>query len=218
MKNYNKYLKNKVIDINKLKKYGFILKENYYLYEQLLNDSLKLIIKINNNDFITKVYDINNDEEYNPIDIISFNGNYVGLLREKRKIIIDDIVNNCLVNSYNKKDLSNDVIKYIKDKYDSELEYLWNDLDAAIARNKNNNKWYLLYMKISKTKLGFEEDDIVSIINLKNNDNIVNDKTILKAYHMNKKKWITIILDNSISKNKVFELIDTSFDLVKNNK
>lgn len=36
---------------------------------------------------------------------------------------------------------------------------------------------------------------------------------ILPAYHMNKEHWITILLDGTVSKEKICELIDISYEL-----
>ena len=38
---------------------------------------------------------------------------------------------------------------------------------------------------------------------------------ILPGYHMNKKHWNTVIIDNTLSKKQLKELIDHSYDLVK---
>ena len=38
------------------------------------------------------------------------------------------------------------------------------------------------------------------------------NKGFLKAYHMNKEHWVTIIL-NEVDQNKIKELIDLSYDL-----
>ncbi len=39
-------------------------------------------------------------------------------------------------------------------------------------------------------------------------------QAITPAYHMNKKHWIDLLLDGSLSPNLVYELIDHSYDLV----
>jgi len=38
---------------------------------------------------------------------------------------------------------------------------------------------------------------------------------IVPGYHMNKKHWNTVIIDNTLSKKQIKELIDHSYDLVK---
>lgn len=38
--------------------------------------------------------------------------------------------------------------------------------------------------------------------------------SIIPGYHMNKKHWNTVLLDGSIDRSLIFELIDHSYDLV----
>lgn len=39
--------------------------------------------------------------------------------------------------------------------------------------------------------------------------------SVQEAYHMNKKHWITVIVDGKISDKLVYQWIDNSYDLVK---
>lgn len=41
---------------------------------------------------------------------------------------------------------------------------------------------------------------------------------IVPGYHMNKKHWNTVIIDNTLNKKQLKELIDHSYDLVCNGK
>ena len=43
----------------------------------------------------------------------------------------------------------------------------------------------------------------------------VHNKNIFPAYHMNKKHWISIVLDKNIKLEAIKELIDISYSLVK---
>ena len=43
--------------------------------------------------------------------------------------------------------------------------------------------------------------------------NVVDNKKIFPGYHMNKKSWITIKLDDSVDTQKIFELIDNSYKI-----
>ena len=42
------------------------------------------------------------------------------------------------------------------------------------------------------------------------------EQTVFPGYHMNKKHWNTVFLGRELNKNQLMELIDHSFDLVKN--
>ena len=88
---------------------------------------------------------------------------------------------------------------------------------AAVIRNKNNNKWYGIMMIISKNKLGFDSNEMIEIINLKYGKDmsgeIVNNLNIFGAYHMSKRSWISVLLDGSLSDEKLFKLIDRSYEM-----
>ncbi len=60
------------------------------------------------------------------------------------------------------------ILAYGKEKYQSEAEYLWKDTpDAAVLRHRDNQKWYALVMKVSRTRLGLCEEGEVDILNVK---------------------------------------------------
>lgn len=59
----------------------------------------------------------------------------------------------------------------------------------------------------------------VEVINLKLNEdtitNLLNKKGYYKAYHMNKKKWITIILDDTVKDEEIIFYIQESYNLTQ---
>ena len=72
-------------------------------------------------------------------------------------------------------------------------------------------------MDIPYEKLKIEKDGIVDVINLKNIPEMIGglrkEEGILPAYHMNKEHWITVLLDGTVDKEEIFDLIDISFEL-----
>ena len=74
-------------------------------------------------------------------------------------------------------------------------------------------------MNINKSKLDNTSNKEIEIIDLKINKDLI-DKFLTvngfyKAYHMNKKNWISIILDDTVPDFIIFKLIDMSYDLNK---
>ena len=206
MRNLNKYFENKKIEYNKLIKYGFIKEKEKYIYQQ----------KIVNNSF--KIIDIANNEEYILADIKSSRGSFVGQVKEEYENIINDVIKKCTTPNVFKTKQAKAIIKYIKDKYNDDLEYLWEKFsNDAIWRNKENNKWYGLILKIEKNKLKLNSNEVIEIIDLRYQkeeiSKIIDNKKIFGGYHMNKKSWITIKLDNSISNEEIYKLIDNSYNL-----
>ncbi len=114
----------------------------------------------------------------------------------------------------------NEVERYIKEKFDILGEQLFPKYPKFSAfRHKKNEKWFALLMEISASKLGLESDEVTEVLNLKCSPDLamvlVDEQQIFKAYHMNKKHWISVNLNSKISQKTVFDLIDESFTLSK---
>ena len=72
-------------------------------------------------------------------------------------------------------------------------------------------------MRVPLSKFGLESDDLCEILNLhvktQEIDTIVEKKQIFYAFHMNKRHWISVILDGYVDFEYVKKLIDESFAL-----
>lgn len=111
-----------------------------------------------------------------------------------------------------------DIFRYVKEKYGTNPEYPWDKSpNNAVLRHSDNRKWYALVLDISKSKLGFDNENIVDILNIKSDPMLIGSLLekagFFPAYHMNKEKWITILLDGTVLKEEIFNLIDLSFEL-----
>lgn len=212
-------LKNKKVDISKLLNYGFIKENNQYiLKDKIFNNQFEIVVWFIDDMIYSKLIDIENDDEYILVDIRDSNGEFVGNIRKEYENKLIDIIEKCTTSEIYKSDQAKEIIKYIKNKYNDELEFLWKKFDDnAIWRNKENNKWYGALLKISRKKLGIDSDEIVEIVDLRyqkeNIIDLVDNKKIFQGYHMNKNNWITIILDDSMKTKDIFGLIDNSYDL-----
>lgn len=72
-------------------------------------------------------------------------------------------------------------------------------------------------MKISPKKIGLKKEEDIEMIDLQyykdKVDDIIDFKSIFPGYHMNKKSWVTIVLDNEMNIEDIFKLIDISYTL-----
>ncbi|WP_442868678.1 MmcQ/YjbR family DNA-binding protein [Bradyrhizobium sp. CCBAU 51745] len=67
-------------------------------------------------------------------------------------------------------------------------------------------------MDAPKDRLGLEGDEIVDVkCGPERIDFIKRRRGILPAYHMNKEHWVTLLLESSLPKDEVFDLIGTRF-------
>lgn len=195
---------------DELIKYGFIKEKNKYIYRYDI-DSLYVIFSIDK-DIDIKVYDKDTNEEFIPFKL-NIEGSYVTYLKEKIEQIKKDIINKCFINN----SIKDDIIKYIENKYQIKGEYPWDEYDYSTY--KTNNKWFALIMNIPYKSLSINKNGEIDVINLKNDpikiEKLIDNKHYFKAYHMNKKYWITVILDYKTDIDKLKELIDDSFNIVK---
>ncbi len=112
----------------------------------------------------------------------------------------------------------NSVLKYVREKYGTEPEYLWVKYpDYAVLRHSDSGKWYAVIMNVQKSKLGLSGSENVEIINVKADrlmlGSLIMRDGIMPGYHQNKENWISVLLDGTVNKEEIFWLIDLSFNL-----
>lgn len=109
------------------------------------------------------------------------------------------------------------IFKYVQNQYGTEPEYVWKK-GAVVLRHGRNHRWYAVIQNVSREKLGLEGRETVDIINVKItpewNQIFVKADGFLLGYHMDKRHWITILLDGTVSQEKIFDFIDMSYDLI----
>lgn len=115
-----------------------------------------------------------------------------------------------------------EIYEYVKKQYGTVPEYLWKESpESAVLRHKNG-KWYAVLMQVEKSRLGLEGDTKVDILDVKCDPDMVGLLTqtygFLPGYHMNKKYWITMLLDGTVSEAKILDFLDMSYDLIDGNK
>ena len=109
--------------------------------------------------------------------------------------------------------------KLIQDTYATEAEHLWVKYpDFSVFRHPSSKKWYAIIMNICKNKLGFDENQIVDVLNVKCSPvmigSLLSEKGFLRAYHMNKSTWISILLDETVPDDTIGSLLELSYDSV----
>ena len=114
-----------------------------------------------------------------------------------------------------------EIYEYVKKQYGTVPEYLWKESpESAVLRHKNG-KWYAVLMQVEKSRLGLEGDTKIDIIDVKCDPDMVGLLTqtygFLPGYHMNKKYWITMLLDGTVSEAKILDFLDMSYDLIDGN-
>lgn len=201
---------------DKLISYGFQKNgDKYIISKYIVNDSFRIDIEISDNGIVKgKIIDLSFNEEYTNHRIASQKGEFVHMIREEFERFLIDIRDHCTTKNYFISNQANRISHFIIQTYGDTPEFVWDKFPGyGIFRNPNNNKWYGLIMNIDKSKIDTGNEE-VEILNIKLDENEINTllerKGFYKAYHMNKKNWITIILDDTIEDTEIISYIQKS--------
>lgn len=110
------------------------------------------------------------------------------------------------------------VFQYVKAQYGTEPEYLWKKYpNYAVLRNQTG-KWYGIVMDVPEKSLGISSktdkiDVLVAKCQPEEVDILRQSVGFLPAYHMNKKSWITLILNHPVAQKQVPSLLAESMQL-----
>lgn len=204
----------KKFDFEKLKEFGFSFENNIYVYtEDFLDANFKAIIEIS--DVLSgKVIDNLSDEEYMPLRIESYDGEYVCKVREAYKSILKRIADACCTDVFFACEQANRIANLIHEIYGVKPDFPWND-DNGVFRHLDTRKWFSLIMYIKRDALLKDGNSaMVNVMNLKTEQQYDVDG-IYPAFHMNHKYWISLILDDTLSDTLIMELVSKSYNLTK---
>ena len=206
--------KKSIFQIDKLLEYGFIKKDNDYQYKKrMTKKNFEIILTFSNNQIKGIIWDKDLNDEYRNYRISSQVGEFTSSIRKEYQELLLDIKKKCTYNNTYVFPQSNRIAKIIKEKYQDDPEFLWNDDKTSVFRNPMNKKWYGIIMFVNKNRLAME-DKMVEVMNVKLDplliEELIQKKGYYKAYHMNKKYWISIILDETLDDEEIQKRIEES--------
>lgn len=108
---------------------------------------------------------------------------------------------------------------YICRTYGVREEYPWPRFpDNRVYRDPESGKWFALFMNVERSRLGLAGDGPVPVVTLKADADFImlaaGKDGILPAYHMNRRHWISLLLDGSVTEDNIFACIDRSWQLL----
>lgn len=209
----------------KMLDFGFIKTGGAYRYETdfMNGDFSATVIIFDNGAFDCTVVDKMNDEEYRPLRIDSFSGGYVNSVRLAYEALLESIAGGCCKDVLFASDQANRIAERIAEAFGVAPDFPWKQSkyeSCGVFRHADNLKWFALIMNVSRrliTKGG--DNSTVDIINLKSEPDMIEQLTrqtgIYPAYHMNRKHWISVSLDDALTDDRVMALLAKSFELTK---
>ena len=115
-----------------------------------------------------------------------------------------------------------DFVTFISDYTGASAEYLFDEDTTAVFRHGDNRKWFAIVMRIPKNRLGLYGEGEIDIVNFKCDPllsgSLFREGGVFPAYHMNKEKWISVLLDGSVDSDKIKWLAELSFELTARKK
>ena len=214
----DKIFKRMKLNKEKLIPYGFIKEnEGYHYSKNFMKDTFRADIYIDLNGNVQgKVYDLDIEEEYTNFRVEDSVGEFVNTVKEEYIKILKDIADHCFEKEYFIYKQSNRIAKLIKETYQVEPEFLWEKFpNYGVFRNERSEKWFGIIVNIDKSKIIPEEKGEIEVLNVKLDDEVptyLKQKGIYPAYHLSKKSWVSIILDDTLSDTEIMQLINTSYE------
>ena len=200
-----------------LLQFGFKEEAEKLIYRQeILDMSFLIEIVFVDSQLLVEVYDLEFDEVYSLYSVDSAVGETVQNIREH----VENLLRSILGLADQSGKISSEVIDYCNKYGGNHVNPFKKHLDILAFVNEKN-KWYALLSDVEYNKLNKNTDITtkVKILNVKYPTDrileIIDNKNIFPAYHMNKKHWISIVLDKNIKLETIKELIDISYSLVK---
>ncbi|MCY7096833.1 MmcQ/YjbR family DNA-binding protein [Streptococcus oralis] len=197
--------------------YGFIENEGVWAYSfQILDGDFVMTVSITTDNVSFQVFDQETGDLYPQVHMESMRGSFVGSVREACLEILYQIRKACFDVQNFICPQTKRIMEQVQEKYGNQLEYLWEKSpDTAVLRREDSQKWYAVLMRIPWDRLDKGREGQVEAVNLKHDcvTDLLSQKGIYPAFHMNKRYWISLALDDSLSDNEVLDLLEISWNL-----
>lgn len=219
----DKIFSKRIPRFNKFEEFGFIKINDKFFYEtNILSGDFTVKVVIDKNGSVDSiVVDNMNNEEYPPIKSETQSRSYVNKVRDEYEKVLRNIDDSCFFEDLFISKQAVRLSEMINDRLGGVPDFPWTkkgDNDTGVFRHSENKKWYALIINVKEGTVAKNDSNIFKdYINLKINpedgDKLRMREGIYEAYHMNHKHWISVALDDSLSDEFVFELIENSYRL-----
>lgn len=228
MTNFSDLLKNKKPDFNKLIENGFVHDKKCYSRAFALDGcGLVLTVTVTESGKLNaEVKDPATGEPYVLHLVDGAEGSFVGSVRSACEDVFNFLAENCYHPDRYNFSQTKRLIAYASKTFAASPEFLWKEYSGySVLRRGDTDKWFAVLMKIKPKSLtppparsiltdenGFTEvaDFRMAAADL---EVAADGLKYFRGYHMNKKSWCTIVLDDALSDEEVFTRLSESFSL-----
>ena len=214
---------NSLILEEKLLPYGFERAGSKLIYEKLLQkEDLQIVLEYDG-EIRGRIDDLAAHEEYAGFRIMNATGFSAEIKRQFTDLLLD-IREKCCRNQYFKSEQARRIHAYLFETYGGAPDFLWPNIPSYGAyRLKGSGKWYAIVGSVPLDRLDHAADSHkdVEVINVKADGEkikmLLTRKGYYPAFHMNKKCWVSIVLDDTLGDAEICRLIDASYENASTN-
>lgn len=195
---------------------------NFHYQESIMNGDFRVHVWIDHNGIVsTRVIDVDLDEDYLSIDLENSRNAFVNQVQAAYRKVLENIAAACFTHLPFGSDQMNRIYHCLESAFGDSYDYPFEKVPDAKAF-RVAGKWYALVMHVEGKKLqgyeGLAKDRVLEVVNLKVKPehlaDLLDRDGIYPAYHMSKKSWVTVVLDDSLPDQDLISLFEKSRALV----
>ena len=212
------------MDFSRLEDFGFARHEAGFTHaEAFMNGMFRAEILISPEGEVTgRVIDSDTGDEFIPLRAEEHAGAFVGEVRDGYTRILRSIAEHCTTAQPFLHAQANRLAAQLLLRHGDKPDYPFRKLPTyGVFRHSGSRKWYALIMNIPFSRLTRKatsrkapEKDIVEILNVKtgrtNPESLLKEDGIYPCYHMNRAKWVSVLLEDVLPDERVMELVEES--------
>ncbi len=201
--------------------FGFEKNNDEFIFKKSIGSlELILIAKLDREEKLSvTVMDSLTNEEFRLHLSPKAKGEYVQSVRNEIDKLESSIKNSCAISDLFSLQWQK-IVEYIDHKYCAPIECMWKEKfnsDEGIFRREDNKKWFAALLICNRKTLTGKGVGKMEVLNVRVDpekiDSIVDKKLYFPGYHMNKKNWLSIVLNEGCTLETIFAFIDESYRL-----
>ncbi len=207
----------KQVQMEKLEAYGFVRKRERYIYQEKICEGSFLcevsITKEGNVD--CSCIDLLSLEPYDAIYISYQNGSFVSHVRESYLDCLQKIADAICIPLPFQYPQANRLAQWMQNVFhESPQPFSEKAKDYIVFQNHENQMMHAMVSTIPHAKMEGNSEEKIEVLNVKADPDDVNrylsQEHYYPAWHMNKKNWISILLNDSLSDEEIQDLLSVS--------
>ena len=206
-------------DLERCQAQGFRKVNDVWQYEQaFLDGAFHAVLTIDAAGRVAgKVIDTMTEEEYLPLRLTNPAGSYVYGVRHAYEELLRRIADTCFVRLPFASPQANRLCQRIQETWGDAPEFPWKQkayATSGVFRHPETRKWYAAILPVSWDKVVPGREGDVELLNVKVADaaaKVTSYAGCYPAYHMNKKYWVSVSLDETMTDAAIWDMLRGSY-------